>query len=259
MQQRDPLSLVTPATIDVVIPCHPKDFAHLKLVLEGILHTVKNPIQSIRLITPEKSAAELKSKFPDAEVIPDETLLSEELLAIVQNSYPAARHSWIRQQLLKFMAVLKSEVEGSLIVDSDTVLLSQRTWLDTTGVQCLDIAFEYHLPYMMHLRDFLNISTFPASFTTHHQLMKRSVLQEIFGPRGERLSEWIQMGKSSETSPISDYETYGQFVISSYPRSVRLSKWNNTSGIFDRAVNDDYSTIKSRYQNFSSVSFHSYL
>lgn len=259
VQPRDPLSLEEPAIIDVVIPCHPKDFARLPLVLDGVRQTVKNPIHSIRLITPNNSKTELQFRFPNVKVIADETLLSKELFIVVQNSYPASRHSWIRQQLLKFMAVLSSEAVGSLVVDSDTVLLSPRTWLDTAGRQCLDIAFEYHLPYMTHLRDFLQISNFPASFVTHHQLMQRRILQEIFGFDGKGLSDWIKSGDPSEASPISDYETYGQFLVTKHHSLVKFSKWNNTSSIFNSKTDPDYTTIKRHYKNFSSVSFHSYL
>lgn len=258
-QPQDPLSLKEPAVIDIVIPCHPKDFAQLPLTLDGIRQTVKNPIHSIRLITPGDSQTELQDRFPNAEVVADETLLSDEIFIVAQNSYQTSRHSWIRQQLLKFLAVLSSEAAGSLVVDSDTVLLSPRTWLDTTGMQCLDISFHYHLPYKTHLQEFLQRSTFPASFVTHYQLMQRKILQELFGFGGEGLLGWIKSGDPSELSPISEYETYGEYLLDTHYSSVKFSKWNNTSSIFDSKIYPDYATIKRQYKNFSSVSFHSYL
>ena len=259
VQTSDPLSHNSPATIDVVIPCHPKDFARLPLVLEGIQRSVLNPIHAIRLITPDEAVDRLKNLFPHVQVIADSTLLDKRLNAVVEDHFSTARHAWIRQQLLKFMAVLSSEAQGTLVIDSDTVLLRPRIWLDVQGVQCLDIAFEYHPPYMDHLRHFLNMSIFPASFTTHHQLMKRDILQVLFGPHGDRLSEWIRTGDKFENSAISDYETYGQFAVARFSYQIKFSKWNNASGNFDLLVNRSYESIKKDYNLFSSVSFHSYI
>jgi hypothetical protein len=64
-QPSDPLRGTILPTIDIVIPCHIKDFENLPLVIQGAKAGVSNPIGEIKLITPEYLSIELQIRFPD--------------------------------------------------------------------------------------------------------------------------------------------------------------------------------------------------
>jgi hypothetical protein len=257
-QPTDPLSKKMLPAIDVAIPCHIKDFHNLHLVIQGAKKNIRNPINNIKLVTPGYLAAELKAKFPDCSVLTDESVLGPDIRAVINNFVPTERRSWISQQVIKFRVVIDSDTTATLILDADTIMLNPKVWLDHKNSQILCISDEYHLPYKNHQRRMWGGRNYPLSFVTHHQLMKREVLKEIFGRDGEGLISWIRLADYSEYSPISEYDTYGEWIVLHDPSRVVFSKWNNYREKIN-SKNIDYTQIKNQYFKYSSVSFHSYL
>jgi hypothetical protein len=126
------------------------------------------------------------------------------------------------------------------------------------GAQILFISHEYHLPYKKHQKIFFDRGNSLISFVTHHQLMQRQYLYNIFGYNGERLLEWISLANYMEPSAMSEYDTYGEYVTSQKEGKFVFSKWDNFATKADDSI-IEYSKVKKKFGKYCSVSFHGYL
>ena len=258
-QPLDPLVDRDLPLIDIAIPCHPKDFSNLSVVIEGARKNVKNPISKIILITPSSFTNELVKRFPDCTVLADESFLTPVVISTINAIVPLERRGWITQQVIKFLVGLNSDTNATLILDADTVLLSPRAWIDSHGVQVLDISYEFHSPYKKHQLKVIGGESYPLSFVTHYQLMKKESLKNLFGGNGEGILGWINAGDYSENSTISEYDSYGEWMLNNKQEEIRFSKWNNSEVKFGTLANSSYSELSTQYSKFCSISGHSYL
>lgn len=258
-QPSDPLKDSILPTIDIAIPCHKKDFGNLHLVIQGARKNVKNPIGKVVLITPDNLAMELESKFPDCQVLSDESVLGGgDLTKAIYDLVPLERRGWIIQQIIKFQITMTSNEVATLILDADTILTKPRIWINRGETQILCIAEEFHLPYKEHQRKVFGGQNNLLSFVTHHQLMKKEAVKEIFGSNGDGLLNWLQLADYSESSAISEYDTYGEWLVAHRPHEIAFAKWNNCP-VKITPQRNSYNEIADRYGQYHSISNHSYL
>jgi len=259
-QPSNPLNGEDLPIIDVAIPCAAKDFATLPFVIQGVKKNVANPIGNIQLITPSGFVPELKAKFPDCAVLSDEMLLDKRIVDEIESHSTFGRKNWIRQQIIKIKIGLASEAGATLILDADTILLKRKVWLDSKGVQILCISEEFNPVYKTHQMRFYNHSSLLLSFVTHHQLMLKERLSEIFGPEGQGLVEWIKNANVEEASSISEYDTYGEFMVRNRRKEIVFSKWNNLPQRITEEISKlNFEELSKRFGDFCSLSNHSYL
>ena len=254
-QPSDPLSKQSLPTIDIAIPCHEKDFRLLGLVIQGALATVRNPIGKITLVTPARWVPELRAKYPWCTILSDESVLNVDITEAINEFVPRHRKGWVVQQILKFLVVLRSEVSATLVVDADTVLVKSRVWLDRSGVQILCVAEEYHPTYKVHQEKVLGLGENLLSFVTHHQLMKKVSVQALFGIDGGGILKWLKEANFEENSCISEYDTYGEWVVTHESNKIVFAKWNNLS-IKSNLSSISYMDLSEKYKKFHSVSNH---
>jgi FkbM family methyltransferase len=254
-----PLKVLGAPVIDVVIPCHSKDFAKLELTIESARTCVLNPIGDVKLITNSNMVDVLQKKFPDCQVLSDEYFLSPEMIQKVSNQVLPDRQGWFLQQLIKFAACLQSDREACLVLDADTILIQPRVWLDSSGVQILSISEEYHTPYVRHYTSTFGQGVCPWSFVTHHQLMQRNILRSMFDGLSDGLLSWLNTANFNEPSAISEYHSYGQWIVSNRKELVRFAKLNNVIRRFDSISELSYAEVSENFSKYCSVSAHSYL
>ena len=110
---------------DVIIPCHPKDFAILKYVIQGIKKYLN--YNKIYLISPY-STTELKDSsiqfVLDSEFENETNLETIKKRWEIENEQLKWRSPWIFQQTLKLLShrIIKNLTDSYLILDADTVL-----------------------------------------------------------------------------------------------------------------------------------------
>jgi hypothetical protein len=257
-QPTNPLEEKNLPTIQIAIACHVKDFHNLKLVIEAAKKNVVNPISKFNLITPNQFVSELKSKFPDCTVLSDENVLGESTHSAIKEYFPLARIGWIIQQAIKLKVAISSEEVATLVLDADTVLLRPKVWLDSTCTQILSFSTEYNQIYKIHQRKMFGRNTYPLGFVTHHQLMIRDSLTKMFGFNGERIINWIMLADCQAGSPVSEYDTYGEWMLMNEPNKIAFSKWNNLGVVFDPGQ-ISFDELSEKFAAFDSVSNHSYL
>lgn len=247
-QPVDPLfDVANPPPIDLIVPSSDRDLPNLRVVIPAALAAVRNPVRRIRVITPAATRqniaaaahlSSLTSMEPRCDIEHDEDVLPRQVADAISAIDRPAGKTWIIQQAVKMLAALRGPSAASLVIDADTVLIRQRTWYADGGVQILQCAHEYHLPYIDHERRVFG-PTFGdsgVSFVTHHQLMQRDVLHEMFGDDGRGLVEWILAADYGHPSPLSEYESYGAYMIARHRRRVRLARWDNHELIADRTL-----------------------
>jgi hypothetical protein len=88
--------------------------------------------------------------------------------------------------------------------------------------------------------------------------MKRAAVREIFGPDNQGLFRWLKLGDYVEGAAISEYDTYGEWLISNKPDEIEFAKWNNFAAKLN-PIGTSYSEVAHKYWQYHSISNHSYL
>ena len=258
-QPADPLMVGSAPVIDIVIPCHQKDFDLLNLTIEAARKCVLNPIGQVKLITNPDFVIDLTERFPNCQVLSETDFLTAEIIEKIKNNVPSERRGWVVQQIVKFNASLEGSEQASLVLDADTILIRPRVWLDCHEVQILCISEEYHKPYFNHYELVFGDAIVPWSFVTHHQLMQKKVLKLMFGGEKNSLIPWLDKADFTSSSALCEYHTYGHWLTSNRPEMVSYAKWNNTAKKIDPASVSVYSDFALDLSKYFSVSCHSYL
>ena len=233
----DPLngSLSFPPVIDVVIPVGQNDVSLLPLVLAGIREAVRNPIRQITVLGRcSPTMTRILAEDGGVLFVDEESILSpaiNEFLDSLQEQFHTK--NWFYQQALKWKAVLMSSANAVLVVDADTILLRERIFFDGEQ-QLLMSVHEFNQPYEDHFISILGSKSEPAlacSFVAHHQLMipqrVREMFQEIDQQEDTALLSWFRAGADTGQSSVSEYHTYGRWLIDRYPEQVCLARWGN--------------------------------
>ena len=280
-QPIDPLrrSRSLPA-IELVIPFVEKDLEALPLVLEYAKRNIRNPLARVVLITPKDatgtqprfvrkgSTEQLESLLaanPDAVVLYDQDILGAPLLEELNLRFGRGDRNagWVTQQLIKLSAAMQSESEASLILDSDTILLTEKTWFTKDHVQLLQVANEYHSDFMRHVKTFFGVpKKLRLSYVTHHQLMQRDVVRQMFPKGSESLLEWWKSSTDPIGRDLGDYEAYGSYLVHHFPERVAFGSFGNLfSPHLTMFLSDMHRTglgAPDLIPDYCSVSFHSW-
>ncbi len=261
-QPIDPLRNEDLPAIEVIIPCHRKDKQLLPNVIQSALSSVSNPISKIQVIIDSKSFGSLDLMDSRVDYVEQREFLSKAIKNQI-SLFPQSKQGWTLQQVVKLRACMETTEQAALVLDADTILLKSRVWLDKSGTQILCLANELQLGYRKHLKAFLqpDYPFFPVSFVTHHQLMKREYLLSIFDSNESAILDWLNAASQARNSQhlLSEYETYGQWVMKNFPNKVVLAKWNNASIPREEIMGKEYTILKANYSKFYSISCHTYL
>jgi len=265
--------------IEMCIPCTEKDLALLRTVIHAAVTNSKNRINLIRIVVPALQVGIFQKYLGDDFnhlnlIIVSEADLLGDLIPLCASIAPASRRGWLIQQVVKFMCVLTSAEDGVLILDSDTVITQQRTWLGSDQAQILMISEEFHAPYQHHFIKFqasLKPEELPqgnprVSFVTHHQLMQPAFLREMFG--GDYmwrfgLETWIKAVNFAGDSPACEYHCYGSFMVTNNANRLHFARWGNIavprSDVRVSYQNLDLVKLRTEFPDSLSISMHSYL
>lgn len=136
--------------------------------------------------------------------------------------YRPIRRNWIRQQILKTLFVMEQDIPV-VILDADTFLLKKFEFVKGS-TQILFAGPDFHSSYAKHIRKFLEIEPTALSFVHHCQVQFSKILSEIYMTHPKRnLHNWLKLGdKLGEYSAVSEFQTYGDFVLHNHPETARV-------------------------------------
>lgn len=244
--------------ISLLIPVVTKDSPSVNLVIQKALENSLNPISTITVVYAGAKPQIENSANVVIHIVPESAFIPDHLEEIVQK-YALERQGWIRQQVIKFLGVGLAESNSTLICDSDTYLIQKRLWLNENDVQQLQVCHEFSEDYEQHYLDVFGESSHLSrkiSYVTHHMLMQKSIINEMFGAGLEGITRWLENGNFESKSSISEFHTYGRFISERHPERCCLSSWNN---LFVESTTDDLLGLLDSYSDkYCSVSMHKY-
>lgn len=259
-------------TIELVFVSIKKDFP---VLIESIKYGQRSISEyqygGTRVIVPDHEVSEgrallVESGLSHVSVLPESMFISRTSMAKLNQTF-SSRATWVLQQLLKVQAVMTSEADASLIIDSDTLLLTRRPWFSATGTQLLTPTFEYHDPYYRFLSRLGISNSFPEyTFISHHMLMQKSelkmTLQNInWGSETEIVDYICSNADSSQNSSICvEYELYAQALLNRSPHKIHFGLWSNASisrDLKSKLMKDPIKLLFAK-RAFHSISFHSW-
>jgi hypothetical protein len=214
-------------SFEILLLCKADDIYIVEANLTHIFKSISSDCQKINVIV-DKHSYRLKeiadsNSWENLRIIEESEFKSEiskldEFIAL----YNPSRQAWIRQQCLKTYFVGQSQLP-ILIIDSDTFLKTGYNPINQ-GVQLLLAGNDYHYPYSRHIEKFLAIKPIGLSFVHHIQLQQPKIVRKIYGEDVIiGLKRWLNTGVSTaEYSPISEFQTYGDYLLQHQPESVRL-------------------------------------
>ena len=266
--------------IELVIPFVEKDLEALPLVIDHAKRNVRNPFARVVLITPkdssgtrprfvredsEKALTNLLESHPETVVLYDQDILGAPIMEEMAIRFGRGDRNagWVIQQLIKLSAAMQSESEATLILDADTLLLAKKTWFTRDKVQLLQVANEYHADFMRHVKSFFGVpKKLRLSFVTHHQLMQREVVRQMFPKGSQSLLEWWKSSTDPIGRDLGDYEAYGSYLVHHYPERVAFGSFGN---LFSPHLTKFLADLKRScaeasdlIPDYCSVSFHSW-
>ncbi len=258
--------------IEILFVTTKKDFEVLvhsiRAAQESTIHHLRS---TTAVIVPDVEYGEasklLSQGFADVRVLRESDFLTFEQMSRIRNRF-GERSGWVIQQLLKVEYVSRSQQMGVLIVDSDTLLLNPRIWLDKSGRQLLSPSWEWHQPYYDFLENAgFEVGSLNQSFVSHHMLMQPQHMRNARLFLGwqdlDFLIEYLILKSNPHAqSPFCiEYELYAQYMLKFHPEKITLAKWSNI-GISREArqLDTQIRFIKSSLSSkFASVSLHGYL
>lgn len=172
------------------------------------------------------------------------------------------RRGWLFQQLLKLSGDAFVANNHYIIIDSDTLIIRPLQFTQKNKYILYE-STEWHQPYFESFKKLFNYSApHPLSFTSHMMIFSVEKLtlmkKEIAARHGKPWDEaYLDCCNTGNNSGISDYETYGQWLLRNFPNEV------TTRPLYNKALSRrDFSSLpdleKKYYPVVASLSFHSY-
>jgi hypothetical protein len=249
--------------LDIIIPTLNKDLDVLPYVVQGARQYIKHPIHNIYIVSPNEDALREFCKKHGCIHIDETMSLPITKAEIDYTANGIDRSGWLFQQLIKLNGDQISEQEHYLVIDSDTVFI-RPICFERRGRVIFHTADEYHPPYFSTYEKLLGLR--PASsksFCTHYMLFEKLKVAELKKTIEHRWNtSWhkaiLQNIDRTTHSGFSDYETYGNFVMSTYPGHVKLKYWYNKSlrrPLLQKTMEQKTEKLS---RSYNTLSFHSW-
>lgn len=250
--------------IDIIIPVVEKDLAVLPHVIDGARENLRHPIGRIIVVAPDSQKIKTLCADKRCEFVWEASVLPITKKDIAYNVNGRDRSGWLFQQFLKWSGDALCSQEYYLVLDADTVLIRPQVF-EIDGKVVLLHSDEHHQPYFILYKKLLGVDAPTAlSFTSHHILYQKRRIAELKGQIEQRHQgdPWYQVLlrtiDRSETSAISEYEIYGQWVLQNHGDDVIREYWFNVA--ISRAGLKRFDKLKKELSGkYRSISFHSYL
>ena len=169
------------------------------------------------------------------------------------------RSGWLFQQFLNYAAVMSlGDCEYKFCINSDTILSKKQIFIKKNKI-IFNASNDYQKEYFdiaVKLLKLKKVSKF--SFTSHHMLYKRSVMNEMLKTIEKNFNLlWhdaiLNNVNKNVMSCHSEFETYAQFFYNHHRKIMKIEYWCNKT-VFK------HTKIDNLFNHFfyKSISFHSW-
>lgn len=241
------------APYDVVVPVGSAHNGVARIALRQLLKLA--PCRELLVLTARENFGalqELRRLDPRLRLVDEDTVVPGVTLRSVASCLSRRganpqRAGWYLQQFLKMGACLLPGIAGHyLLWDADTVMLRPIPFFSGEAV-LVNPAAEYHAPYFETYRRLLGATRSASySFISEHLMVRTPLMQELLRTIGGDpvAGEWVWRileaipAEELSSSGFSEYETYGNFVLSRFPGALRarsLPSWRFAARSFGLA------------------------
>lgn len=246
--------------IDILIPAIEKDLGTLPYVIDAARKQVKHPIGDIIIVAPRrKRIIELCLK-KGCKFVDEDTVLPITKKHINYRSKKWERSGWLFQQLLKLNGDTVCKSDFYLVMDADTVLI--RPHIFRKGHKTVFYCRNWTQPeyYKTYLKLLKKKPSSRLSFVTHYMLFEKTKLKQLKNTiEANHQVSWYSaiLRNINKTKPygFSEFETYGNFLYSKFPKGwIQKQALNKSLNI--NAGQIPKSTIQKLSAKYRSISFH---
>jgi hypothetical protein len=271
-----PILQNSPIDLEIFVFTAEKDLELLELSAIAAIKSCQNRVVSLTVVAPSSIEPEIVKLFTNMSISTRLNYLSDEelLKRFKLENFDFIRPN-IKMEILKVVAVLNCDSDAVLLVDGDTILLEERNWI-TEEKQIVLVAQEYTPSHVQFNRKFLNLKHQTGlGFVTHHQVVRRTFIEELV-LEGGGLLNFVNCFDSvasdfylrSGSCFPSEWQLFGDFLLSRYPESAVLSSFRNLgmsrknvtyfSKTRNLSVLAEILRLQKAAPNLASVSFHGY-
>ncbi len=263
--------------IDVLIPAIDKDSKVLPLVIDGIRKFVKHPLGNIYIVSPKSSIIKKICKEKKCKFIFEDNILpitkKDIDYTVINGTWDGIKYEdiidrsgWLYQQLLKLSGDIICKEKYYLVVDADTVFITPHVFIRNKKMvfYCPDNPWHYK-PIFDHYEKLLGQKAIaPVSLINHYMLFSKKRVLNLKKTIEERHGKaWyeaiIDLIDKTDHCSFSEYETYGNYVLTHFPKEILLAYGRNRTRNFDPKLIDSFSALDKRRlaKKFNTISFHS--
>ncbi len=175
----------------------------------------------------------------DEDALLDGMTLSSIKKYLEQRGSSPSRAGWYFQQFLKMGISLQDDIaEHYLIWDSDTIMLYPILFFDEKDDNKVLVkpSTEFHKPYFEVMYRLLGIErSVDFSFISEHMVVKKEYMAELLmtieKKNRDQNWEWNILDSIDRSylgrSGFSEFETYGNYIQSKYPKSYKIRPLNS--------------------------------
>ncbi|RUT31595.1 hypothetical protein EJP77_09360 [Paenibacillus zeisoli] len=220
-------SLNARTPIDVLIPAIEKDLGTLPFVIDGLRKYLTHPIGTIYIVSPDSPRIRSLCRLKKCTFVHENTVLPITKKDITYRSSTWDRSGWLYQQLLKLNGDKVCKNRHFLVTDADTVMIRPHTFLENGRTTFLYRNWTHPEYLSIHARLLGQKASSPKSFVNHYMLydsVKLGRLKKTIEKRhGVRwYTAILKQLNHKKQFGFSEFETYGNYVRSNYPGSIRL-------------------------------------
>ncbi|MBB6691489.1 hypothetical protein H7B90_08775 [Cohnella xylanilytica] len=248
------------AAIDVLIPAIEKDLATLPHAIDGIRKQVRDPIGRIYVISPESAKIRRLCLRKNCRFVNEKKVLKLRKSQIRYGSKRWERSGWLYQQFLKFSGDRVAKRRRFLTMDADTVLVRPHRFLSGSKTTFYCRGWSQPEYFRTYRRLLGRKATARSSFVAHYMLFDKAKLAKLKAEieRKHGIKWYKAIMKSIDRSKpfgFSEFETYGNYVYSNNPSSVRMKAARNKHVHRPyRSLSD--SELRRLAAKYRSLSFH---
>lgn len=262
--------------LEIFIFTSEKDLKVLELSILGAIESSKNKLNLLTVVAPSSVEEYIQAVFlriqkgTTLKFVSDESLLAKYSLGSFQFIRPN-----IKMEILKVLAVLSCNCDAALVIDGDTVLLNERVWINKDK-QIVLVAQEYTPAHIEFDKRYLsNYESKGLGFVTHHQVIRRSHLEELISEKNG-LIDFVGFFNAAATDFYllsgrefpSEWQLFGDYLVNRHPNKVALASFrnlgmsrNNVSYFSEDHVGSasaELARLKEVVPTLASLSFHGY-
>lgn len=224
---------------DIIILATKKNLSTLEIMLP---YCKKNlPAKHIYIVSNRGIKADIE-RLPEAEFVDEESVLDglniDKIFDIIEERCgQRKRAGWYLQQFLKMAWCNRCLDSSYIVIDADTFPLNPIEYLDVEGKYLFTSKIEYNKPYFDTIETLFNGDVRkcgPFSFVAENMIFDTAIMKEMIERieantklKGKFFYEKIMYAINVDDllrSGFSEFETYGNFLMTYYPSKAALRK-----------------------------------